>query len=303
MAGAHGCRLDQPPKSISLPIPTPESNEHLIKIQATGLHQVVRSLAAGKHTTINTLPYIPGVDGVGTLPNGQMVYFSCFGPGGSFAEYITRPDAMIRPLPKGLDPVQAAALVNPAMSSWMALKVRCENLPNGFKVLVMGATSASGRLAVSFARRLGASKVFGSGRSEESLREVGLDEFVVLKDDPNETDWSALGHVDVILDYVYGAQAARLLTQINPNGRVQYVHIGSLGGIEMSLPGYALRGKDLVIRGSGSGAWNMGNVAKEMTGLLEALVAVGDQKVEIFKLEDVETTWNKKGEKRMVFVP
>ncbi|KAI4159520.1 MAG: hypothetical protein LQ342_006521 [Letrouitia transgressa] len=294
---------DQAPKYISLPTPAPEPNEYLIKIFATGLHQVVRSRAAGKHYSVNTLPHVPGIDGVGTLPNGQTVYFSCFGPGGSFAEYITRPDAMVRPLPKGLDPVQTAALVNPAMSSWMALKARCENLPSDFNVLIMGATSASGRLAVSLARHFGASKVFGSGRNEESLKEVGLDGFVVLKDDPSETDWSALGHVDIILDYVYGTQAARLLTQINPKGRVQYVHVGSLGGTEMSLPGVALRGKDLVIRGSGPGAWSMGDMAKEIAGLLEALVSVGDQKVEIIKLEDVEAAWNKKGEGRMVFVP
>lgn len=303
MRAAQVTAWDQPPKFISLPDPTPEPDEHLIKILATGLHQVVRSRAAGRHYTVTTLPHAPGIDGVGTLPDGKTVYFSCFGPGGSFAEYITRSGAMIRPLPKGLDPVQAAALVNPAMSSWMALKARCENLPPDFKILIMGATSASGRLAVSLARHLGASKVFGSGRNEESLKEVGLDGFVVLKDDPNDTDWSALGHVDIILDYVYGAQAARLLTQINSKGRVQYVHVGSLGGMEMSLPGLALRGKDLVIRGSGPGAWSMGDMAKEIAGLLEALVSVENQKVDVMKLEDIETAWNKKGEGRKVFIP
>lgn len=191
------------------------------------------------------------------------------------------------------------------MSSWMALRLRCENLPSdGFSVLIMGVTSASGQVAIHLARYLGAKRVVGVGRNASTLQALHLDESIVLRETATETDFSTLGHVDVVLDYLGGAPATHLLQSLQPSGgRVQYVHIGGLAGTEMVLPGSVLRGKDLVIRGSGLGSFGMGDMQREMGGLFEALVGWQEMEFRVEKLHDVERVWGEGGGDRIVFVP
>ncbi|KAL8709837.1 MAG: hypothetical protein Q9220_005453 [cf. Caloplaca sp. 1 TL-2023] len=307
----------KPPRfaSTSKPAePDPSSGLIQLKVLATGLHRLVRSRASGQHyLSTGGFPPIPGIDGVGETTDGQKVLFLCFRDGGSFAEFINVPHNRYWPLPSALDPVHAAGLLNPALSSWLALTARCDNLPRSFSVLILGATSASGRLAVPLARALGAGRVVGCARNEDALKAMeGLDEYIVLQDSAakGSTDWSQLGgHVDVILDYVYGPVAVQLLKSLKQEGKVQYVHIGSLAAkddpsaLEISIPGSVLRGKDLTIRGSGLGAWGLGEVFGAIDGLLNSLVTVKDKKIEVRKLEDVETAWKDDTGERLVFVP
>ncbi|KAL9577187.1 MAG: hypothetical protein Q9212_006528 [Teloschistes hypoglaucus] len=279
--------------------PQPNASSELVqlKVLATGLHRLVRSRFSGKHYTSGTTQKIPGVDGVGETSDGQKVFFLCFKEGGSFAEYINVPRRNTWPLPSGLNPVKAAGLLNPALSSWMALTTRCDELPEHFSVLIMGATSASGRLAVLLARSLGAARVIGCARKEEALKSMDLDDHVVLQDSVTSTDFSSLGHVDVILDYVYGPVVVHLFKSLKPTGRVQYVHIGSLAAysdpsaIEISLPGFILRGMDLTVRGSGMGSWDLRAVGKAMDRLLQSLLNIGEAEIGVKKLEEVETAW------------
>ncbi|KAL8826023.1 MAG: hypothetical protein Q9170_007566 [Blastenia crenularia] len=301
----------QPPKvtAISKPSePEPSSGIVQLKVLATGLHRLVRSRASGQHYTSSSAPAIPGIDGVGEAPDGHKFFFLCFKEGGSFAEYINVSNRHRFPLPSGLDPVKAAGLINPALSSWMALTARCENVPKDYSVLIMGATSASGRLAIPLARAFGAKRVIGCARNEEALKPLGLDDYIILQGAAESTDFSNMGHVDVILDYVYGPPAVHLLKTLKSNGKVQYVHIGSLAAhsdrsaLEISLPGSVLRSSDLTIRGSGLGAWDLQKVGKELPGLLEALLSVADDKMSVKKLAEAETAWNEDGE-RIVFVP
>lgn len=294
--------------SVSKPPHSESSDEIQLKVLATGLHQVVRSRASGIRYTNTSVPTIPGVDGVGEAADGQRYFFICFKQGGSFAEYINVASRHRFPLPSGLDPVKAAGLVNPALSSWMAMKARCENIPYDFSVLIMGATSASGRLAIPLARAMGAKRVVGCARNEEALKSLRLDDYIVLQDAVESTSFSELGHVDVILDYVYGPPAIHLLKSLRTERRTQYVVIGSLAAysdpsaLEISIPGSVLRGKNLVLRGSGLGAWDLEAVGEEMGALLNVLLSIKDEKISVKKLEDVEMAWNEAGE-RMVFVP
>lgn len=305
----HAAQVEQwgqLPRYVELPtpeLPAFDSNTVQVKLLAAGLHRVVRSRASGRHYSAKSLPHTPGVDGVGVTTTGQRVYLSAFQSGGSFAEVLNVAKKDLLPLPDGLDPVQAAGMSNLAMSSWMALKLRCENLPEGFSVLIMGATSASGRAAITFARHLGAKRIVGVARSEETLKRLGLDEIIVLKENTTETDYSKLGHVDVVLDYLCGPLATHLLQTLKPEGRVQYVHIGGLAGTELVVPGDVLRSNDIVIRGSGAGSFSMKALWGEMRGLLQALVGAEEHKFRVEKLEDVEKVWLQDGGDRIVFVP
>ena len=283
--------------------PAPAPNETRVKVVATGLHQVVRSRASGQHYSSGPLPHVPGIDGVGTTDDGKNVYFMSMDVG-TMAEYINMPKRNIMPLPDGVDPIQAAGITNPALSSWMAFKARTTNLPKDFSVLILGATSASGRVAIPLARSLGAKRIVGAARNKNKLDTLGLDESIVIEDEVEKTDFSTVGDVDVVLDYIYGPLAVHFFSSIKPRTPVQYVHIGGLSGVmEISLPGAVLRSRNLTIRGSGPGAWSLQEVASVMPDMLAAFKNVPEQPLKVEKLENVESVWTNGSSDRVVFVP
>ena len=69
--------FDQPPRYETFDKPEPDGpDESLVEVLAVGLHPRVRTGASGRHySSSGTLPMIPGIDGVGRLPDGRSVYF------------------------------------------------------------------------------------------------------------------------------------------------------------------------------------------------------------------------------------
>lgn len=292
----------QRPALVEVPSPPPPGlDEVRIAVEAIGVHRVVRARAAGKHYSAGALPHVPGIDGVGTTENGQRVYFSSFTTG-TLAEEINVPRATVFPLPEGVDPLQVAGVINPCMSSWMAFKGRTTDLPSDFTCLIIGATSASGRVAIPLARSLGAKKVIGVARNQSALDTLDLDHTIRIADQVEETNFSELDEVDVVLDYVYGPLATHLFRSLKTPKPVQYVHIGALSEPDISIPGEVLRSKDISIRGSGPGAWTMASFSKTLPDLLKAMISVPAQKLKIAKVEDLESEWDYAGSDRLVFI-
>jgi NADPH:quinone reductase-like Zn-dependent oxidoreductase len=144
---------------------TRSDQEVLVDVLAVGLHPRVRTGAAGTHyTTATALPMIPGIDGVGRRPDGRRVYFVAGDelPGPMADQAVVDLRRAIE-LPDGVDVAKVAAAMNPAMSSWVALRRRVPLEP-GQSVLVLGATGSAGTMAVQIAKRLGAGRVVGAGR-------------------------------------------------------------------------------------------------------------------------------------------
>lgn len=288
----------------SPPVPPSGGSETQVKVVAAGLHRVVRSRATGQHYSSQSLPHVPGTDGVGFDLEGRAVYFSTFATGGSFCDIVNVPKSACTPLPDGVDPIQAAALINPALSSWMAMTQRTNNLPDKFSVLILGVTSASGKIAISLARALGAERIIGCARNPETMSKLNLDDTIVLQPKIEETDFSLAGNVDVILDYIYGPTTEHLLRSVKFGRQaVQYVHIGSVSGsVDIALPGSVLRSKNLTIRGSGPGSWSHESAAKEMPRLLDAFRGLEKRNVRQVALSEVEKAWDMTDE-RVVFLP
>lgn len=286
------------PKLLDIPAPViPDPSDNLVQVRVLGaaLHSLVRARGNGKHYSVKTLPHVVGVDGVGTLADGRIAYFTTYeGKQGSFTELLNVPKKDVHQLPHRSDQWQVAALLNPAMSSWMAIKRRAFTLPAGFSVLIMGATTMSGRLAVPLLRRLGASKVVGCARNENTLGELDLDDRVVLKNPVHETDFSTIGHVDVVLDYIFGEPAAIALQSLRPTKCTQWIQIGSLAGGEIAFHHSLIRARNVVVMGSGLGSWSLDELREELPELLIAMQDLPRQEVNVLPMEDIENEWHNK---------
>ena len=206
--------FDEPPHYQSFDPPQPRAeHEVLCDVLAVGLHPRVRSGASGSHyTSTGQLPLIPGIDGVARLPDRRRAYF--VGPETAFGTMADKAIVDMRRvviLPDDADAVKVAAAMNPAMSSWVALRRRVP-LEAGQDVLILGVTGNAGQMAVQIAKRLGARRVIGAGRDKGRLSEVlslGA-EVVALSDSPKLSAAAiadAACEVDVVLDYLWGAPA------------------------------------------------------------------------------------------------
>jgi NADPH:quinone reductase-like Zn-dependent oxidoreductase len=152
--------FDEPPHYQPFEVPHPSNgDEILVEVLAVGLHPRVRSGAAGRHyTSSGRLPMIPGIDGVGRRSDGKRVYFVTDDDVlGTMAERAIADVRRSIELPESANVAKIAAALNPATSSWVALRRRVPLEP-GQAVLVLGATGNAGSMAVRVARRLGAGR-------------------------------------------------------------------------------------------------------------------------------------------------
>lgn len=280
---------------------------------------MVRLRASGQHHSAKSLPHVPGTDGVGYIPaeGDKKVFFFAFAGSdasiGSFRTIIDVPRLATLDLPSTISPVHAASMASPALSSWMAIKhtVGPGMLPTSFRVVILGVTSLSGSAAVKIARRLGAGWVAGVGRDEERLRNLAveekgeLDESIILR--PEGTDWTNVNDVDLVLDYYSGSPALELLKALRPfrEQRTWWVQMGDLAGSDMVLPATLLKSKNVLLCGSGIGAYSGQALIKEMPDILNALSGIPEHSCKIEKLQDVKQHWDSETSKegRIVLVP
>jgi NADPH:quinone reductase-like Zn-dependent oxidoreductase len=285
--------------------PVPAMGEVQVTVNAAALSNVVKSRASGRHySSSGQLPFVVGIDGVGHLDDGRRVYFVLpKAPFGSMAEKtVIRPSQCVF-LPNDLDNVTAAAIANPGMSAWAALKERAK-IMTGETVLVNGATGTAGRLAVQIAQYMGARKVVATGRNTEALKALsalGADVTIALGDggdafeDALKEQFGGDG-IDVVLDYLWGPSAERIIIAGAKAGKdavpIRFVHIGSVSASDITLPSAALRSSAITLMGSGIGSIPVDQLVKSIDDLMKATVP-GGFKIETrtFPLSEVENVW------------
>jgi NADPH:quinone reductase-like Zn-dependent oxidoreductase len=297
--------FDHPPRYQSYDTPEPAGpDETLVEVLAAGLHPRVRTDASGRHyTSTGLLPMIPGIDGIGRLPDGRLVYFATpHDAWGSMAERAVVDLRRTVPLAENVDILRVAAAVNPAMSSWVALRRRV-SLEPGQSVLVLGATGNAGGMAIQVAKRLGAGQVIGAGRNRWRLAQLpalGADDVVSLSDDPSTTAQrlaDSAGEVDVVIDYLWGGPAinamkALLEARADRSRALEWIQIGALAGPTIELPSVALRSANLRVQGSGQGAVSPAAYLAELPGLIDEIDAgTIEVHARAVPLADVERTW------------
>lgn len=295
--------FDEPPHFLPFDLPEPKEGEVVVDVLAAGLHPRVRSGASGAHyTSTGALPLIPGVDGVGRRADGALVYFAVDDTRhGTMATKAVIDQRRTIALPDGVDAVRIAAAMNPAMSSWVALRRRVAWTP-GASVLVLGATGNAGAMAVQVAKLLGAGEVVAAGRDRGRLAlvgEAGADRTIALDDASADAELAdAARDVDVVLDYLWGAPTERairaVLTARTDRSRpLDWVEIGSVAGPDITLPSAALRSAHLRLIGSGQGSIGPREYLAELPSLVDA---IGEGRISVqtrtARLADVESVWS-----------
>lgn len=292
----------QPPRYRSIPEPQAGPGEELVDVLGVGVHPATRAIAAGEHRTSGAgLPIVAGVDAVVRRADGSLAFVMMPGTG-TLAERIAIDSASAIPVPADADPAVLAATMNPALSSWVALRARVP-FTAGQSVLVIGATGNAGSMAVKVAQHLGAGRVVAAGRNRarlDALLSEGADEAVALTSDADATAAAyaeAAAEVDVVLDYVWGpptelAMRAVLGARPDPTRLLDWVQVGGMGGSEITLRGFALISHAVRVQGSGFTAVPPDYYRRDFPELA-ATIASGAMAVRPRRvpLADVEQAW------------
>jgi NADPH:quinone reductase-like Zn-dependent oxidoreductase len=292
--------------------PAAGQGSEIVEFVAAGIHQLTRSVAAGRHYGSGGIfPVIPGLNAVARTAGGELVFTSSGQPPyGTFAERIASPDAMRFPVPDEAQPEAIAAGVNPGMASWLPLTARQAEAGTLGTVLVLGVTGMSGFLAAQNARLLGAARVVGAGRSPSGLERAAAAgaQTVALTGD-RDTDASALaGALDgdtpgLVLDFVWGPVAATAFQALGRRGlhedsaAIKYVQIGALAGAEAAVPSSLLRSRKITISGSGAGSVAAAEIKAQIPVYIQ-LIADGSVQVpyRTFPLSDAAAAWTASAE-------
>ncbi|HSP25358.1 MAG TPA: zinc-binding dehydrogenase [Saliniramus sp.] len=235
VVGADGVRL------ADVETPSPKPNEILVKVHAASLNRADLAVAAGhRHGAMGGPGAIPGLewagevvdigaDVVGLHPGDRVM---CSGSGG-YAEYAVTDYGRASAIPDGMS-YETATTLPLALQTMHDAIVTNGRLQPGESILVQGASSGVGLMALQIARWRGASVIIGTSTNSE--RRARLADFGATHS-LNTTDpqWpeavrSATGGegVNLIIDQISAPVANGNLHAAAVLGRI--VNVGRLGG-------------------------------------------------------------------------
>ena len=217
-------------KYEEVPIPSPASDEVLIKVYASGVNPVdwkIRAGLAQKKFPVH-LPLIPGWDVSGEIQEvgsnilnfkkGEEVY-SRPDPtrNGTYAEYVVVKANQVNSKPKSISHEKAAAVPLAGLTAWQGL-FDFGKLEAGQKVLIHAASGGVGTFAVQFAKWKGA-YIIGTASEEniDFLFELGADEVIDYNTEKFE---DKVKDVDLVFDLIGGDTQKRSLQVIRKGGRL-----------------------------------------------------------------------------------
>lgn len=233
--GANGAAVADAPQ------PSPKGTQVLVRVRACGLNRADLGMtkghahgSAGGVGTVLGMEWAGEIAEVGPDAKGVKVGDRVMGSGAAaFAEYTLADYGRLFPIPSGMDFDMAATLPVALTTMHNALVTNGE-LQAGQSVLIQGASSGVGLMALQIAKLKGAKTVIGS--STDATRRGRLKEFggdlAIDSSDPGWVDQvlKATGGegVDLIIDQVSGKVANQNLAATKVLGRI--INVGRLGG-------------------------------------------------------------------------
>jgi NADPH:quinone reductase len=216
---------------VDLPEPEPGPGEVRIRVTAAGMN------FADTHTRRNTylakaeLPLVPGGEVAGVREDTGERVVALTGTGG-YAEVAVAPEAMVVPVPDGVEDATALAMLIQGTTAWHLYRTSAR-LAEGESVVVIAAAGGTGSLAVQLGRAFGAGRVIATASTEEKralARELGAHEAVDA--DPEglaDRLIAANGgeRVDVVLEMAGGRVFEECMGALAPFGRLVAYGIAS----------------------------------------------------------------------------
>ena len=220
------------PRLDDLPEPEPQPGRSLVRMAATSVGHLDRSIAAGGFLRHPPLPYVPGTEAAGIVLQGERfaagtrVWLRGGGLGttedGTWRETISAPDAALGLLPEAIAMPLGAAFFSPCTAAWVAL-FGVGALQPGERVLISGATGSVGSIALQLARASGAEVAVVDNASFAAAERIDVEP---------EAGPPAF---DLLVDAVGGPSLAGLLARVVPGGRAVLVGYTSGQRVELDL--------------------------------------------------------------------
>jgi NADPH2:quinone reductase len=203
------------------PVPVPGAHEILVKVAAAGVNRPDISQRQGRYPPPPGASDLPGLEIAGevvALGEGATRFklgdkVCALVHGGGYAEYCKVHETHALPVPRGLTPVEAAAIPETFFTVWVNVFERAALKP-GEWLLVHGGSSGIGTTAIMLGKAFGARVIVTAGSEEkcEACRRLGADVAINYK----TTDFvpavleATGGHgADVIADMVGGPYVER----------------------------------------------------------------------------------------------
>jgi NADPH2:quinone reductase len=233
--GAKGAEI------IDVPKPAPKGTQVLVRVRACGLNRADLGMtkghvhgSAGGAGSVLGMEWSGEIAEIGPEAKGVKVGDKVMGSGGAaFAEYTLADHGRLFRTPSNMN-FEDAATLPIALTTMHNAVVTNGALQPGQSVLIQGASSGVGLMALQIAKLKGARIVIGSSTNAARrgrLKEFGAD-LAVDSSDPGWVDQvlEATGGegVDLIVDQVSGKVASQNLAATKIKGRI--VNVGRLGG-------------------------------------------------------------------------
>ena len=235
--GANGAEITDVAK------PAPKGTQVLVRVRACGLNRADLGMTKGHvHGSAGGVGTVLGMEWAGEIAElgpdakGVKVGEHVMGSGGAaFAEYTLADHGRLFRIPGNANMnFEEAATLPVALATMHNAVVTNGALQAGQTVLIQGASSGVGLMAMQIAKYKGAKTVIGS--STDAMRRGRLKEFGAdLAVDSSDPGWvdevlKATGGegVDLIVDQVSGKVASQNLKATRVKGRI--VNVGRLGG-------------------------------------------------------------------------
>lgn len=224
-----------------VPKPTPRGAQVLVRVRACALNRADTGMrkghahgSAGGAGTVLGMEWAGEVAELGPDARGARIGDRIMGSGAAaFAEYTLADHGRLFQAPSNMN-FEEMATLPVALATMHNAVVTVGGLQSGQAVLIQGASSGVGLMAMQIAKLKGARVVIGS--SSDSYRRGRLNEFGAdLAIDSGDPGWvdqvlKATGGegVDLIVDQVSGKVANQNLAATRIKGRI--VNVGRLGG-------------------------------------------------------------------------
>jgi NADPH2:quinone reductase len=225
---------------VDLPIPTPKSNEAVVKIAAAGVNFIDVYNREGRYKV--PLPFVLGQEAAGTVTEvgsdvktvkvGERVAYTSIL--GAYAEYAAVPADRLVKVPEGVSDQQAAAAMLQGMTAHY-LSHDTFPLKKGDTALIHAAAGGVGLLLVQMAHNLG-TRVIGTVSTDEKAklaREAGADEIILYTQYDFEAETKRLTGgkgVNVVYDSVGKTTFDKGLNVLLPRG-MMVLFGGSSGAV------------------------------------------------------------------------